>query len=100
MSEYIKREDALAICQRAYEERLRMHDYCGDTVAWNIGGDIKLLPAADVAPVVRGKWIDYSEPNEGGNCQCYCSNCYAGDVQRVGEKVPYCWKCGAQMGGE
>lgn len=100
MSDYIKREDALAICQKAYEERLRMQDYCGDTVAWNIGADIKLLPAIDVTPVVRGKWIDYSEPNEDGNCQCYCSNCYAGDVQRVGEKVPYCWKCGAQMDGE
>lgn len=51
----------------------------------------------EYAPVVRGRWIDYSEPNEDGNCQCYCSNCYAGDVQRVGEKVPYCWKCGAKM---
>lgn len=57
MSDYIKREDALAICQKAYEERLRMQDYCGDTVAWNIGADIKLLPAADVTPVVRGEWV-------------------------------------------
>ena len=53
MDEYIKREAALNICQKEYEERLKMHDYCGDSVAWNIGGAIKSLPAADVAPVVR-----------------------------------------------
>lgn len=53
MKEYIERAAALDICQKEYEERLRMADYCGDTVVWNIGGAIKSLPAADVAEVVR-----------------------------------------------
>lgn len=53
MAEYIDRARALDICQKEYEERLRMADYCGDTVAWNIGGAIKVLPAAEVAEVVR-----------------------------------------------
>lgn len=53
MKEYIERTEALDICQKEYEDRLRMADYCGDTVAWNIGGAIKSLPAADVAEVVR-----------------------------------------------
>lgn len=53
MTEYIEREAALDICQKEYEDRLRMRDYCGDTVAWDICGAIKSLPAADVAPVVR-----------------------------------------------
>ncbi len=53
MSDYISREEALDICQKEYEERLRMLDYCGDTVAWNIGGEIKALPAADVVPVPK-----------------------------------------------
>lgn len=60
MAEYIDREVALEICDKEYKERLRMHDYCGDTVAWNIGGAIKELPCADVAPVVRCKDCEYS----------------------------------------
>lgn len=59
MKEYIERAVALDICQKEYEERLRMADYCGDTVAWNIGGAIKSLPAADVAEVVRCKNCRY-----------------------------------------
>lgn len=61
MSEYIEREAALEICETEYRDRLRMLDYCGDTVAWNIGGEIKALPAADVVPVVRCedcRWYD------------------------------------------
>lgn len=60
MAEYIDREAALEICDKEYKERLRMHDYCGDTVAWNIGAAIKGLPCADVAPVVRCKDCEYS----------------------------------------
>ena len=57
MDEYIKREAALAICEEEYREQLRILNYAGDSVAWNIGHAIKELPAADVAPVVYGKWI-------------------------------------------
>lgn len=46
MAEYIEREAALEICEKEYQERLRMLDYCGDTVAWNIGNAIKAVPAA------------------------------------------------------
>lgn len=60
MAEYIDREAALEICDKEYKERLRMHDYCGDTVAWNIGGAIKGLPCADVVPLVRCKDCEYS----------------------------------------
>ena len=54
MKEYIERAEALDICQKEYEERLRMADYCGDTVAWDIGGAIKGIPSSDVAEVRRG----------------------------------------------
>lgn len=66
MSEYIEREAALEICETEYQNRLRMLDYCGDTVAWNIGSEIKALPAADVAPVVRCKDCEYWQDNNGG----------------------------------
>ena len=31
MAEYIEREAALSICQKEYEDCLKMHDYCGDS---------------------------------------------------------------------
>lgn len=66
MSEYIELEAALEICETEYQNRLRMLDYCGDTVAWNIGSEIKALPAADVVPVVHCK--DCAHRTEMGNC--------------------------------
>lgn len=60
MAEYIPRTAALEICEMEYQGRLRMLDYCGDTVAWNIFHEIKAPPPADVAPVVRCKDCEYS----------------------------------------
>lgn len=60
MAEYIKREAALAICEEEYREQLRILNYAGDSVAWDIGHAIKELTAADVAPVVRCKDFEYS----------------------------------------
>lgn len=66
MSEYIDREAAIEICETEYQARLRMCDYCGDTVAWNIGDEIKALPAADVAPVVHCRHCrSYNKPRLG-----------------------------------
>lgn len=93
MNEYIERAAALDICQKEYEERLRMADYCGDTVAWNIGGAIKDLPAAEVAEVRHGRWI--FEPGK----IPYCSECkeYSDD----GDKgATFCPWCGARMDKE
>ena len=97
MAEYIKREAALNICQKEYEDCLKMHDYCGDSVAWNIGGAIKGLPAADVAPVVHGRWIKkhdnvryWYECSECGRKPPY-SEFYQEDHSR------YCPNCGARM---
>ena len=93
MKEYIERAAALDICQKEYEDRLRMFDYCGDTVAWNIGGAIKSMPAADVAPVRHGRWIDG-----------VCSECgfdamyYKGIPAQV--YTDYCPSCGARMDKE
>ena len=55
MAEYIEREKAIAICQSYYEHCLEMHDYCGDSVAYDIRSDIQKLPTTDVVEVVRCK---------------------------------------------
>lgn len=97
MAEYIEREAALIICEKEYQERLKMQDWCGDTVAWNIGHAIKAIKTADVVPVVHGKWAHL-----GGDEWC-CTNC--GEVihtEGSWEKPDknFCYECGARMDGE
>ena len=103
MKEYIERAAALDICQKEYEERLRMADYCGDTVAWNIGGAIKNIPAAEVVEVRHGRWIpeackSVSKRNRLIEYRVYsCSICGRSNG-RVEKK--YCPNCGARMDKE
>lgn len=87
MSEYIKREDALGEVLVA-SERYR----------------IKQIPAADVAPVVHGKWIEeeYETISAGRNRQIKnikntCSVCHKSNGRK---KQDYCPNCGARMDGE
>jgi len=94
MKEYIERAEALDICQKEYEDRLRMADYCGDTVALDMGGVIKGIPAADVAEVRHGRWIDVRGESSGLNWKC--SLC----AKRVLQKSPCCPNCGARMDKE
>ncbi len=96
MNEYIEKTAALDICQKEYEERLRMADYCGDTVAWNIGGAIKNLPAADVFPVRHGRW-EMAPYN--GVYDIRCSSCgYCPGIRFY--ISDYCPNCGARMDKE
>lgn len=99
MKEYIERAAALDICQKEYEERLRMADYCGDTVAWNIGGVIKGIPAADVAEVRHGRWEFLGPNNLNRECMCgTCSVCHVRSKYIVNTAI--CPNCGARMGKE
>ena len=100
MKEYIERAEALDICQKEYEDRLRMADYCGDTVALDIGGVIKGIPAADVAEGRHGRWILEREPD--GTPYCFhCSVC-DNDFHHIGimTATDYCPNCGARMDKE
>lgn len=72
MNDYIEREAALDICQKEYEDRLGMADYCGDTVAYNIAGAIKKIPAADVVEAVRCKDCQFWQDNNGGHPHPEC----------------------------
>ena len=100
MKEYIERAAALDICQKEYEERLRIADYCGDTVAWDIGGAIKSIPSSDVAEVRHGRWNpeiceSISKRNRLIEYKVYsCSLCGRSNG-RVKKK--YCPNCGALM---
>lgn len=102
MADYIERAAAVTACDKQYRECLRKSDFCGDTVAWNICADIKAIPAADVAPVVHGRWDDsgrYTFPS--GDVAVRCTNC--GCALTKSEYRLYTWNycpiCGAKMDG-
>lgn len=82
MNEYIKREDALKITQEKY-----------DIVSAYI--DICKLPAADVAPVVHGKWLKGTQDVD--SC-IKCSVCGIElDKYIIGGDMPEYCLCGAKM---
>lgn len=77
MKEYIERAVALDVVKRT----------SGDYVAaWS---EIVHLPAADVAEVRHGRWIEKA-PHP------YCSECFV----ECRDKTPYCPNCGARMDKE
>ncbi len=82
MAEYIEREALL--------EKLAEHDLCLCVSE----SDIKNIPAADVAPVVHGRWRWVGEC---GFNDCYiCSEC--GKIAMNDSN--YCPNCGAKMDKE
>lgn len=96
MAEYIEREellDAIVTSERPPMSAFQI----GVAVARKI---VKHFPAADVAPVVHGRWIDEGTRAEDGNGQYTCSNCDHHDNHSPGIDVLFCWHCGARMDGE
>ena len=87
MSDYIEREAAVNAVLNLVP-KVDCDGYC-----WVIRGDaaraIDTIPAADVRPVVRGKWID--EPIKG--IRYHCSVCQG----RFDYTWRFCPNCGAKM---
>lgn len=82
-----------------YIEREAFLDYMkGTSRYFNVKFDIENFPAADVAPVVHGRWIGAPLC---GNDNCRCSEC--GSWHNIhanlrGEIIQkYCPNCGAKM---
>lgn len=62
---------------------------------WKSARALKKLPAADVAPVVHGRWVPAKAPfmNE-------CEDCSVCGYRTVwGHRYNYCPNCGAKMDG-
>ena len=111
MAEYISRKAAIAYireqaeeCQKAFEELGGESGIYAD--AYNdLAEDFYRIPAADVAPVVHGRWDNI--PNTymlvaskygsySGNATT-CSVCH--EVNPNAYKTNYCPNCGAKMDG-
>lgn len=97
MAEYIEREAAIRAFNGAYQFFEDEKDVCRRI--------IKSVSAADVAPVVHGRWVSLTEcANEG----VYCSVChkkvykadYAWSNKRIKMRSAYCPNCGARMDGD
>ena len=95
MAEYIEREALLAEVDKAF----KMYVEHGDILRLYADARCSVIEAlaADVAPVVHGRWID--------NC-CYntCSACgnsvHAWNDDGDLQEFSYCPNCGARMDGE
>ena len=79
MAEYIEREALLAA-----------YDAAHDGAPGRARKLIEDAPAADVAPVVHGRWIDFC------NAATKCSCCEA----ILASHSNYCPNCGARMDGD
>ena len=85
MDEYVKRKAVIDLITRRYENP----EICTQ--------EINSIPAADVAPVVHGRWIHDGCRIEGGIDWCHCSEC--GKSDNFCARTNYCPKCGAKMDG-
>lgn len=104
MAEYIKLEDATAIIEEKQKELCPVGRYGRGYVygterekydAWEeILDALENLPAADVAPVVHGHWI---EKKSAVGRYFECSNCGAHENKHTAIKGRFCWGCGAKM---
>lgn len=104
MAEYIKRSAVFEQFGNADADVCETDDFGGVDYGFgmkNIKELINAIPAADVAPVVHGKWIvRFDGPYK--RRRCYCS--HSGKHNGVGgiaqnQEKPYCPNCGAKMDG-
>lgn len=100
MAEYISRKAAIAYireqseeCQKAFEELGGESGIYAD--AYNdLAEDFYSIPAADVAPVVHGRWVD----GKCSNCGVDIPTDDAHDAIFENE-CRFCYYCGAKMDG-
>lgn len=98
MTEYLEKA-ALVRILRAKAEIGRLSEYsvCFD----NVAKMIELLPAADVAEVKHGKWIEVQKENIWNDIvpvlECSACGKYTVGTREIMTKSNYCPNCGAKM---
>ena len=94
MPECIERE---ALITKFKEMELGEHGLVEKLFADGVYAVIAAFPAADVAPVVHGRWIHDGCRVKGGIDWCHCSEC--GKSDNFCARTNYCPNCGAKMDG-
>lgn len=92
MAEYIEREALIGDLTAAMD-----HRGMGYVIGQTLIRYVKRQPAADVAPVVHGRWIHDGRRIESGIDWCHCSEC--GKSDNFCTRTNYCPNCGAMMDG-
>ena len=131
MAEYIERETFLKEIEERYclpcKEEGRDHNGCKCRACWVDAMRVDVIdePAADVAPVVHGRWIEHEETQEDAYRHHKCSECNVnapfdykmredwdegmdGEWYSLGlvddgineHLTDYCPNCGARMDGD
>ena len=96
MPEYIKKDDVLAFPIRAdHCDKKHANDHFINGIE-TVMEYIEYMPAADVAPVVHGKWIPVEAYGIGNTAKC--SECEKRQYGYDGFK--FCPNCGAKMDGD
>lgn len=99
MAEYIEREAAKAVLNERYKMRTHMHDLNSAAQLKIAEMEVGDIPAADVRPVVRGKW----NRTDAYPHRLYCSVCYKTYLkndellERWEFPLNFCPNCGADM---
>ncbi len=98
MAEYIKRTAVFEQFDNADADVCETDDFGGVDYGFgmkNIKELINAIPAADVAPVVHGRWVTHYRSGTPA-AEGYVSTCCDMWNKR---KSPYCPNCGAKMDG-
>lgn len=95
MAEYINREEAIEAAKHAWAKGLEPSQY------------LEIIPAADVAPVRHGQWLNFYGDFSTAECSL-CSELYEVSPDEHPRKeffdafkefYNFCPSCGAKMGG-
>lgn len=107
MAEYIDRDAAISLIKQYGYDAIDGGRYSLDTVddCIELANCIEALPAADVAPVVHGRWIVKKEWRLGrwvkwlecSNCGEHEDNFDMYEMMPFCEPYDYCPNCGAKM---
>lgn len=91
MDEYVTKEQVV--------EWFRPYGHTDEGIPYyGLVTDVREMKAADVAPVVHGRWIERQAPHAIGGVSAKCSVC-GKSVQYLGNPLNYCPNCGAKMDG-
>lgn len=97
MADYIEREALCKILENWRDAHADVDDEQGCGLLEDVICEVDAQTAADVAPVVHGRWIEKSAPAR--KIYFECSHCGAQENKHTAIKGYYCWRCGAKMDG-
>lgn len=96
MVEYVEREALVS----DLEFLARHQDGFRQSVILGVVHTINCVPAADVAPVVHGRWLDTGYYGHSKSPIYMCSNCRKEVEDYYIKNHKFCLHCGARMDGE